>query len=34
VPEAHGWLADPWCVLITWLTLDIPPKRVTIAPTH
>jgi primosomal replication protein N len=34
VLEAHGWLADPSCVLITWLTLAIPPKRVTTAPTH
>ena len=25
VLEAQGWLAEPWRVLTTWLTLAIPP---------
>jgi hypothetical protein len=32
--EAHGWLAGPSGVEMTWLTLAMPPYMVTRAPTH
>ena len=32
--EAHGWLAAPSGVEMTWLTLAMPPYSVTRAPTQ